>query len=294
MAMRNPTGRANYQPNSWELGPRESSVKGFQSFQEPVEGTKQRVRSETFADHYSQARQFYISQTDTEQNHIAAALTFELSKVKTPVIRDRVVSHLVNIHDDLAGKVAQDLGIKEMPAAAEAAMRTRMDLKPSPALSIIQNGPNRFEGRKLGIMLTEGADAAAFNALKAAIKKAGGVCEIITPEIGGVNISDGSAVAGDQMIGGGPSVLYDAVALLFGPETGEDLAHKPEACDFVADAFAHCKFMALSPEALPLVKKVGIEDSLDDGVVHLGASKDVKEFASLLGELRHWKREAKF
>ena len=77
MAMRNPTGRANYQPNSWEQGPRESPDKGFPSFQEPVEGTKQRVRSETFADHYSQARQFYISQTATEQNHIAAALTFD-------------------------------------------------------------------------------------------------------------------------------------------------------------------------------------------------------------------------
>jgi catalase len=294
MAMRNPTGRANYQPNSWELGPRESPVKGFPSFPEPVEGTKQRVRSETFADHYSQARQFYISQTATEQNHIAAALTFELSKVKTPVIRDRMVSHLVNIHEDLADKVGKDLGIKEMPAAAEAALRTRTDLKPSPALSIIQNGPNRFEGRKLGIMLTEGADAATFNALKAAVKKAGGVCEVITPEIGGVNLDDGSAVAGDQMIGGGPSVLYDAVALLFGPGAGEDLKQKPEACDFVADAFAHCKFMALSPEGLPLVKKVGIEDSLDDGVVHLGGSKDVKEFVSLLGELRHWKREAKF
>jgi len=294
MAMRNPTGRANYQPNSWEQGPRESPVKGFPSFAEPLEGTKQRVRSETFADHYSQARQFFISQTDTEQNHIAAALTFELSKVKTPVIRERMLSHLINIHEDLAKKVAQDLGIKEMPEAAEAAMRTRMDLKPSPALSIIQNGPNRFEGRKLGIMLTEGADPATFNALKAAVKKAGGVCEVITPEIGGVNLGDGTAVPGDQMIGGGPSVLYDAVALLFGPGTGEELTQKPEACDFVADAFAHCKFMALSPEALPLVKKVGIEDSLDDGVVHLGASKDVKEFVSLLGELRHWKREDMF
>ena len=294
MAMRNPTGRANYQPNSWELGPRESPVKGFPSFPEPVEGTKQRVRSETFADHYSQARQFYISQTDTEQNHIAAALTFELSKVKTPVIRDRMVSHLVNIHEGLANSVARGLGLKAVPKAAEAAMPTRTNLKPSPALSIIQNGPNRFEGRKLGIMLSEGADAATFNALKAAIKKAGGVCEIITPEITGVNLGDGSAVAGDQMIGGGPSVLYDAVALLFGPGTGEELMQKPEACDFVADAFAHCKFMALSPEALPLVKKVGIEDSLDDGVVHLSASKDVKEFVSLLGELRHWKREAKF
>ena len=294
MAMRNPTGRANYQPNSWELGPRESPVKGFPSFPEPVEGTKQRVRSETFADHYSQARQFYISQTAAEQKHISAALTFELSKVKTPVIRERMLSHLVNIHPDLAGKVAEGLGIKKMPAAAEAALRTRTDLKPSPALSIIQNGPNRFEGRKLGIMLTEGADAATFNALKTAVKKAGGVCEVITPEIGGVSLSDGTDVPGDQMIGGGPSVLYDAVALVFGPETGEELMQKPEACDFVADAFAHCKFMALSPEALPLVKKVGIEDLLDDGVVHLGASKDVKEFVSLLGELRLWKREELF
>jgi catalase len=84
------------------------------------------------------------------------------------------------------------------------------------------------------------------------------------------------------------------VALVFGPGTGEELTRKPEACDFMADAFAHCKFIALSPEALPLVKKVGIEDSLDDGVVHLGASKDVKEFVSLLGELRLWKREGPF
>lgn len=205
-----------------------------------------------------------------------------------------MLSHLVNIHEDLASKVAQDLGIGKMPAATEAALGTRPDLKPSPALSIVQNGPNRFEGRKLGIMLTEGADAAIFNALKAAVKKAGGACEVIAPEIGGVDLSDGSAVAGDQMVGGGPSVLYDAVALVFGPGTGEELTQKPAACDFVADAFAHCKFMALSPEALPLVKKVGIENSLDDGVVHLGASKDVKEFVALLGKLRHWKREAIF
>ncbi len=170
MAMRNPTGRANYQPNSWQLGPRESSTKGFASFGEPVEGTKQRVRSETFADHYSQARLFFESQTEPEQKHIAAALTFELSKVKTPVIRERMVSHLINIHEDLAAMVVQGLGLKRIPAAAAAAMPTRKELPASPALSIIQNGPNRFEGRKLGILLTEGADTAKFNALKAAGK----------------------------------------------------------------------------------------------------------------------------
>ena len=85
MAMGNPTGRVNYEPNSWDggaAGPRESPEKGFHSYPAAEEGAKLRIRSESFADHYSQARQFYISQTETEQQHIADALIFELSKVK--------------------------------------------------------------------------------------------------------------------------------------------------------------------------------------------------------------------
>jgi catalase len=68
--MRNPKGRANYQPNSWgaEGGPRANPTVGFRSFAEPVEGNKVRLRPESFADHYSQARQFFISQTPIEQN----------------------------------------------------------------------------------------------------------------------------------------------------------------------------------------------------------------------------------
>ena len=68
--------RAEFLDN--EPGPRESPQKGFQSYAAPEEGPKQRVRSETFADHYSQARQFFVSQTEVEQQHIAMALTFEL------------------------------------------------------------------------------------------------------------------------------------------------------------------------------------------------------------------------
>jgi catalase len=294
MAMRNPTGRANYQPNSWQLGPRESPLKGFPSFGEAVEGTKQRVRSDTFADHYSQARLFFESQTEPEQNHVAAALTFELSKVKTLAIRERMVSHLVNIHEDLADKVAKGLGFKSLPEAAKAAMPTRKDLAASPALSIIQNGPNRFEGRKLGILLTEGADAAKFNALKAAVKDQGGVCEVLTPEVGGVSLNDGSAIGGDQMLKGGPSVLYDAVALIFGAKSGDVISEKPEARDFVADAFAHCKFIGFSPEALPLLDKAGIAGTVDEGMIQLSNSTNVAKFVSLLGQLRLWERESQF
>ena len=108
----------NYEPNSWGAangGPRECHQTGFQSFPAHEEGDKLRVRSESFADHYSQARQFYISQTPVEQRHIADALVFELSKVETPDIRSRVVSHLPNVDETLAEMVAQGLGLRKMP-----------------------------------------------------------------------------------------------------------------------------------------------------------------------------------
>jgi catalase len=132
MAMRNPVGRVNYQPNSFGEGPRESPQRGFIPFADVEQGPKRRLRAESFADHYSQARQFFISQTMGEQAHIAAALTFELSKVKTPAIRERMVSHLLNIDETLANKVAGKLGLQKMPKPADAAMPTRQDLTPPP------------------------------------------------------------------------------------------------------------------------------------------------------------------
>ncbi|MBB3148623.1 catalase [Phyllobacterium trifolii] len=291
MAMRNPIGRVNYQPNSWGEGPRESPDKGFRAFADAESGQKVRLRAESFADHYSQARQFYISQTLPEQKHIAAALTFELSKVKTPVIRERVVSHLLNIDDTLAGKVARGLGLKELPSPADAAVPTRHDLAPSPALSIIKKGPQRFEGRKLGILLTDGFDAKLVLTLQKALLAEKATFEIITPTIGGAQASDGSFVEGHQMIDGGPSVLYDAVAVLPSESGMIDLLKESTARDFVADAFAHCKFIAYTAAALPLFEKAGIFEGLDEGVILLAAPKDVASFIELLGNLRIWSRE---
>ncbi|KZD20363.1 catalase [Tardiphaga robiniae] len=293
MAMRNPVGRANYQPNSHGIGPRESIAKGFRSFAEAEEGQKARLRPESFADHYSQARQFFVSQTVGEQQHIAAALTFELSKVKLPEIRERVVAHLLNIDTDLAGKVGQKLGLAKMPKPADAAVPTRQDLDESPALSIVKNGPQRFEGRKLGILVTDGVDANLLAALKAAIVKEGAVCEVVAPKVTGAKADDGSLVEADEMIDGGPSVLYDAVALLPGAAGMADLLQESTARDFLADAFSHCKFIAYVEAAMPLFAKAGIADALDDGVIPLAAKKDIATFVGRLTELRFWEREAK-
>jgi catalase len=293
MAIHNPVGRTNYEPNSHGEGPRESPTRGFTSFPDVEEGAKHKLRAESFADHYSQARQFFISQTRGEQHHIASALTFELSKVKIPAVRERVVSHLMNIDEMLANMVGNRLGLKTMPKPADAAMPTRQDLKPSRALSIVQNGPERFEGRKLGILVTDGTDTSLLKALQVALTKQRAVFELIAPRVGGITASDGSFIEVDHMVDGGPSVLFDAIALLPAADEAHDLVENSTARDFVADAFAHCKFIGFVVAAEPLLAKVGISDSLDGGFVVLASARDATRFVAELGKLRVWERETK-
>jgi catalase len=299
MAMVNPKGRVNYEPNSYEGaegGPRENHEIGFRSFPADEGGPKVRERSASFADHYSQARQFYVSQTAVEQGHIADALVFELSKVERPAIRTRVVSHLPNIDAKLAEKVAKGLGLREAVTPATPAVEPRTDLKASKALSILRNGPETFAGRKVGALVTDGVSRELLDALQKAVEAEGATLEIISPTVGGVEASDGKLVAGNQKIGGGPSVLYDAVAVLPSEKGVNSLVTNPAARDFVADAFAHLKFIAYVDAALPLFEKAGIQADLDDGCMNLTASKrsgakSAEAFVAMCRSLRHWVRE---
>lgn len=291
MAMRNPVGRVNYQPNSFGEGPRESPRRGFRSFADAEEGQKVRLRPESFADHYSQARQFFISQTVVEQKHIAMALTFELSKVETPAIRKRMISHLLNIDEGLAETVADKLGIAELPKKADAAVTPRDDLPASDALSIVKNGPDSFKGRKVGVLVSDGCDGRLVAKLESVLTKEGAMMEIVAPKVGGVTAADGSFIEGKQMIDGGPSVLYDAVAIIVSEEGVTQLVKEAAARDFVADAFAHCKFIACVEAAQPLLDKAGVEP--DEGVIALTAAKDVESFVESCRALRLWSRETK-
>ncbi len=296
MAFSNPKGRANYEPNSWSgaaSGPREDPKKGFHSYPQEVHGSKERMRPESFADHYSQARQFYMSQTGVEQCHIAGALIFELSKVKEPAIRARMVSHLMNIDDGLGQSVARGLRLQEPPKPADAARPARQDLKPSPALSILRNGPESFKGRKLGVLVTDGVNAELAKEVRGIFKGEGAMVEIVAPEVGGVKASDGAWIEGDEKLDGAPSVLYDVVAVLASAKGAQALAKNPAAKDFVSDAFAHCKFIACTADAKPLFEKAGVAEDLDEGVFVLKGASEVRSFLKACGKLRHWERGVK-
>ncbi|MEH6773485.1 MAG: catalase [Cereibacter changlensis] len=284
----NRKGRVNYEPNSWGEGPRAHPLEGYVSFVVKEEGEKRRLRPESFADHYSQARQFYISQTPAEQGHIANALIFELSKCQVEDIRARVVAHLLNIDGALAETVCTGLGLAEMPDPAPAARPTRQDLPPSDALSILKNGPEDFSGRTVGALVGNGVDAELLSALKDALSAEGAMLKLVAPQIGGVRDSAGMLHVADEKIGGGPSVVFDAVVILPGKEA-ELIAGHPSAQDFLKDAHAHCKLIG-HHGAEALIAATALQAKVDGGYMPLDAAS-VEGFVKACRALRFWDRE---
>ena len=269
-------------------GPREDPA-GFRSFAAAVEGPKARVRSATFADHYSQARQFFLSQTEPEQDHIVAALVFELSKVELPIIRATMLGHLAVIDATLGERVAAGLGHPAAIVPAIPAVEPRTDLPPSPKLSILANGPPTMVGRLVGILATDGASSAIVGALIDATIAAGASPKIVCPRVGGVELNDGSHLRGDFQLAGGPSVLFDTVAIVTSKDGTTALLGEAAAVGWVHDAFQHLKVIAATAEAEPLLAAAGVAP--DAGIVALVKAKDSAAFVALAGAGRIWARE---
>ena len=285
MQMAQPTGRVAYEPNSLsENSPRETPATGFHSATVTETGEKERIRAESFADHYSQARQFYLSQTVYEQAHIASALVFELSKVEHVHIRAAMVGHLLHIDEDLANRVAAGLALDKMPDAPVAAAPVQ-EMHLSPALQIIGKMKDTLMGRAIGILIADGSDGAIIKKIKKAATDAGATVKIVAPKVGGAKLADGSLLVADGQLAGTPSVLFDAVAVILSDEGAKALSKEGAAIDFVRDAFGHLKAIAVDQGGQVLLKKAGIAQ--DAGIVDCND----KETFIAAAKTRLWDRE---
>ena len=282
-----PKGRVAYEPSSLQGdSPREDARAGFHSFAAEETGVRGRIRAETFADHYSQARLFYTSQTAFEQAHMASALVFELSKVDTLAIRELMVGHLRHIDEGLANRVADGLGLEKMPEAPPASAPL-VKMKVSPALQIIGKMKATLEGRAVGILINDGSDAKAINRLAKAARSAGATVKIVAPKVGGATLSDGAKLAADGQLAGTPSINFDAVAIVLSAEGAAQLSGESAAIQFVQDAFGHLKAIALDDGGRSLFDAAGLK--ADEGVVAAKAVDDFIEGA----KGRFFEREAK-
>jgi catalase len=296
-------GRVSYEPNSLGGGcPFQTGMAGFTSFREPIEADKVRGKPERFADHYTQATLFFNSQSPVEKAHIIRAFRFELTKVQVPAVRQRVVAMLANVDAELAETLAAQLGMsvpEPLPRVLERV--TKPEVVKSAALSLLARpGDGRIQTRRIAILVADGVDGEAAQALHAGLVEQGAVPRYVGARLGTVRTAGGQALAVEVTLETMPSVLFDAVALLGGESAVSELGKLGHALEFIKDQYRHAKPILALGAAAALLESAGVPSMLpsgkpDPGVLlggaDAGAPEVLTDFVKAIARHRHHERE---
>ncbi len=261
-------GRVNYEPNSLAAGcPFQAGATGFRSFPERIASEdKVRGKPELFADHYSQARLFWISQTAVEQNHIINAFRFELTRCQVVGVRKRVVALLANVDMQLASAVAEGLGMDVPPALPLATDKPMPTYPVSPALSLLSRpGQVGIATRNIAILVGDGVIAEPVEAIYTALLQEAAVPRLVGSRLGTIATANGGKMDIEISLDAGPSVLYDAVVIAGGEESCQRLARDAHSLEFIRLQYRHCKPILAIGKGADLLTAAGIPLTLPDG-----------------------------
>ena len=315
-------GRTSYHPNSLGGGcPFQAMMKegGFSSFAEKIDAPKVRARSRSFFDHFSQAKLFFNSQSDFEQQHIVDALSFELGKVETLAIRERMLGILAQVDTGLASQIAYNIGV-HIPQPPEQPMNHSIpaDANPadhqpifkeasfdiSPALSMAGTIKDSIRTRKIAVLIADGVDDESLTIVTEALVSEGAVVELIAPRLGTIMSEANNEIHVDKSLLITASVFYDAVYVPGGTNSVATLEADQDAVHFLNEAYRHCKAIAVHADArqvlqstyfgrkMPLTGNVDKLLDLSDGVI-LGSNNPeiAKRFIDAIAHHRFWERE---
>lgn len=306
-------GQTSYSPNSINgNSPAQARQQegGFASYAERIDAPKVRARSKSFMDHYSQAKLFWNSQSDTEKTHIVKALRFELGKVAIEEIRQRMLMHLSKIDTTLANLVGKGLGLDvpstegvqlnmSVPADANPAdyqsRPAQLSIDRSEALSMANTIKDSIKTRQVAILAADGVDDASLETMRQALSDEKAVIAIVAPHLGMLKTSAGKTLKIDASLQTVASVLFDAVYVPGGKSSADALAQEPDALRFVHEAFMHCKAIATTGEGEMLLKAALQPDMLSsDGLIsgsNEAADKVANDFIRAIAQHRFWSRE---
>ncbi|GAB3035768.1 catalase [Natronobiforma cellulositropha] len=299
-------GRASYSPNSLgEDYPEETPEDegGYVHHAEKVEGEKIRERSESFHDHFTQAKLFWNSMTETEKQHIVDATHFELGKVDTMAVRERMVYEIFNnVDHELARRAAEGIGVD--PPEKPGEHHTDHDAD-SPALSMENTVTDTIESRTIAILVDDGFDRAHLETLTERLEDEGATVKVVSRLLGERTGADGETVETDESHVTTGSIVFDAVVVPGGSDSVDALTEQGDAKSFVAEAFKHYKPVGAIGEGRSLLERVDLPDEYDtdgdgvttvDGLVTAGGDDletFANEFVDAIAAHRHWERTQK-
>ena len=305
-------GKVSYEPNSIGGGcPYQAMMKdgGFASHEERIDGHKVRARSQSFVDHYSQAKLFYNSQSAPEKTHLQNALIFELSKVQIPAIRERVVGQLAFINQDLAATVARKVGVSvvkldqpngSIPADADPATLQSAEKEPSrkrsDALSMENTAKDSIASRIIGFIMEDGVNATDVDALKSKLESRGAVVQIIAGSLAAVTADDGSVFVPKHSLTSTASVCFDALYICSGKKSADHLLNqdnKPGTLLFINEAYKHCKAICFGSgtDAILSASNVGAKTHDDPAVITSDQENANDLFIKAIANHRVWELE---
>ncbi|WP_247232229.1 catalase [Telluribacter sp. SYSU D00476] len=316
-------GKVNYWPNSLGGGcpmMAPESAGGYVHHMEKVEGHKIRARSQSFSDHYSQATLFWNSMTEPEKKHIVSAAHFELGKVETKAIRERMLGHFAKISMEFAERVAEGIGV-EIPKGFESTstgnyenndaskqMKKGKSVKTSDFLSMEKNKIESVKSRQVAILIEDGFKYDEVMQIKKALTDAGAMTKFVSKFQGKRKATNGEELETDKSHVTTASIMFDAIYIPDGKQSVETMLTQGDSIHFINEAFKHGKPIATSGNGIYLLQKavvlgVDFADKEGDmvvsskGVVTAGSEARAAEFAEAFMEAikkhRHWDREEK-
>jgi len=299
--------RTSYQPNTISNGcPFQAKAVegGYTSFQERIDAKKIRERSRSFFDHFSQATLFFNSQAEHEKNHIINALTFELGKLKSNTIRERMLGILTQVDKTLASKVADGLGMRaplkpaypinhSVPADGiqknYEPIKMKQSIEKSDALSMANTLKNSIKTRCIAILASNGVDENSVKVMTNALKAEGANIKIIAPKLGTIKGATGEEIKVDQSFLTTSSVLFDAVYIPSCAISSTTLIAEPDAIQFINEAYKHCKAIAASGNGVDLLSQSYASNKPNDAGLII--DKSAKDFINAIAQHRFWERE---
>jgi catalase len=300
-------GDVSYFPNSKTSGcPYHAMLKGevgYQSHAQKIDAQKVRARSQSFADHFSQARLFFNSQSPEEQDHMINALSFELSKVKDVAVRRRQLAILNQIDARLAKSVGDNLGLTPPSELDELTLKfarqnhseypvapAKLEVEKSKALSMkVDPGEASIATRKVAFLIDKGVRKASIDKMEQALKKEGAKAVLIAGNVGEIKTQEGETLMVQHSYLTEASVCYDA---FYTPEGAsvEALKHNPDYIQFLNEGFLHCKAIAFANGAESLMKQTFLKK--DKGVIFESEDQLTEDFIHAMKGHRVWEREA--
>ena len=307
MQMDIPKGQGAYFPNSLMGGcPHLAKMAegGFTHFEERIDAKKIRARSESFSDHFSQPALFYRSLADWEKEHVAGAYSFELGKCTHEHIKERMLWLIDQIDNDLAKKVAENLGMsvpKNIEKPINQAIGADADpkkhepgpkknyLDADPALSQSNTSFDSIATRKIAVLAADGFDMKGYNKVKTALEKKGAMLKIVAPHGGKIKGDDGETIAVDMAISTTESVLFDAIYIPGGDKSIKKMKSEAKYMKFVNEAFKHCKAIAVDGAGEKFLAETYVKDIDDEAVL---INKKPGDFIKAIANHRNWARRS--